>query len=152
MNELNYWQTDGNTSKYDFAFLKGNAEVKSCTKNHEVMIKHEQVFNDDNNYIVVVALERNPSGETLVSLINKLLDRVNCFTTLHSRLELNKRMLQIHEKDLNKRYRVCSVRCYSSDAINMFRMIPDRVSELTYRLDLTDMQYIEPIQLINRIV
>lgn len=147
-----YWQLDGSSSKYDFVFPDGNIEVKSADKDLEVLIKHDQIFNLDKNYLAAVCIERNPSGETLTELIDRLLHRDSCFTTLRSRLELNRRVFQVNEKDLNKRMRVRFIRGFKAKSINPFNVLSDRVSQLSYRLNLADMGYESEIDLVNRIL
>lgn len=147
-----FWQLDGNTSKYDFVFPKGNLEIKSCTKECKVLVKHDQLFNGDDNYLVAITVERNSSGESLISLMNRLIERTNCFTTLRARVELERRVLQINNKDLNRHYHVNQIRCFPVGEINMFKILPDRVSSVTYKLDLADIDYEEPNALISKLV
>lgn len=147
-----YWQLDGLSSKYDFVFPNGNIEVKSADKDFEVLIKHDQLFNLDKNYLVAVCVERNPSGETLTELIGRLLHRESCFTTLRSRLELNRRVLQVNVKDLNKRMRVQFIRSFEAKSINPFNMLSDRVTQLSYRFSLADTDYENEAELINHLL
>lgn len=147
-----YWQLDGSSSKYDFTFPEGNIEVKSASRDVEVMIKQDQLFNKDDNYLVTVCVERNPSGETLIDLIERLLHRNSCFTTLRSKLELNRRVLQVNEKDLRKRMKVCFIRSFEAKFINPFNDLPDRVTQLSYRLNLVDVEYESEIELVDKLL
>lgn len=147
-----YWQLDGSNSKYDFTFPKGNIEVKSANKDVEVMIKQDQLFNKDNNYLVAVCVEKNPSGETLIDLIDRLLHRSCCFTTLRSRMELTRRVLQVDEKDLGKRMKVCFIRSYEAKFVNPFTELSDRVTQLSYRLNLVDVEYENEIELVDKLL
>lgn len=147
-----YWQLDGSSSKYDFTFPEGNIEVKSANKDLEVPIKHDQLFNKDKNYLTAICIERNPSGETLIDLINRLLHREGCFTTLRSRLELNRRVLQVNEKDLSKRIRVRFIRSFEAKPINPFNKLSDRVKQLSYRLNLADMDYENEVELVAQLL
>lgn len=148
-----YWQVLGSRSKYDFVLRRCNIEVKSiASEQNEVLIKHFQLFNNDKNYLIVVAIEKNPSGKTLRELSTGLITRKDCFNTLKARLELEARLLAVSEKDLDIPYAVYSSRCYSADTINPFEKIPDRVSELQYRLNLDDINYLDPILVIRNML
>lgn len=142
-----YWQLDGSGSKYDFVFPKGNFEVKSSNSGPEVMVKHNQLFNDDNNYLTAVYVESNPSGESLIDLVNRLLSEDGCFTTLRSRIELNRRILEIEENHLGKRMVVRFIRNYKAKRINQFSELSDRVTQLTYRLNLVGIDFENEIDL-----
>lgn len=136
-----FWQRDGSTSKYDFTFPNGNIEVKSSSKDHGVLIKHDQLFNSDKNYLAAVCIERNPGGETLIDLADRLMASECFFQTLESRTELNRRLLQIEPRDLGKRMKIRFIEVFEEAHINPFDVVTDRVTQLTYRLDLSGMQH-----------
>lgn len=146
------WQFDGPNSKYDFVFPLGNVEVKSSTREYEVIIKHDQLFNEDDNSLVAVSIEKNSSGENLIDLVERLAKKNNCFQSLRSRIELHRRMLQIDIRDLKKRFQVASIRCFLGRDINFFEDFSDRVTDLNYRLDLTDMEYLPSSILIAKLI
>lgn len=132
-----YWQMGGYYSKYDFSLPYGNIEVKtSLGMSFDVLIKHEQFFNGDTNCLAYVSIERNTGGESLASLSTRLLNSSNCFKTLRAQLELNKRLLRISDKELNAMYRPLALRCYWAKDINFVGECSDRVTQLTYRLNL----------------
>lgn len=147
-----YWQLDGPTSKYDFVFPKGNVEIKSSSRELEVTIKHDQLFGSDRNYLVVVGVEKDPSGETLQDLADRLTGRVKCFSTLRSRVELSRRLLQVEERDLKKRMSVCFVEGFKAQSINPFPSFSDRVSRLSYKLNLADLPWLDENELISKLI
>lgn len=135
-----YWQLAGEKSKYDFAFCCGNIEVKSASAQKlNVHVKHSQLFNEDTNYLVVVLLERAPNGESLDVLASRLIECGDCFTDFRSQAELTKQLLRVDEKGRNTPYLVRGIRCYFAEDINCFGEVPDRISDLAYRLDLVDL-------------
>lgn len=149
-----FWQIGGLRSKYDIALAFGNIEIKtSVGSSAEVVIKHEQIFNDDENYLACVSIERNPGGETLRALARRLLESGTCFTTLQSQIELNKRLLRVSDDELDCAYKTIWIRCYRAEAIDLFGDVPDRVSQLSYRLNLSGVDYVEPeVALANLLV
>ena len=136
------WQLAGLSSKYDFAFCAGNIEVKTTSaQKMKVLIKHEQLFNDDMNHLAVVLLEKAPNGETLEQLAGRLFGCADCFTDFHSQAELTGQLLRVDEKGLRTPYLVRGIRCYSTEDIDFFGDVSDRVFDLNYRLDLADLKW-----------
>ncbi len=136
------WQLAGDNSKYDFAFCAGNIEVKTTSSQRKkVLIKHDQLFNDDLNRLAVVVLEKTPNGETLEGLANRLHGYDDCFTDFRSQAVLAGQLLRVDEKSLRVRYLVREIRCYTTEEINCFETIPDRIFDLNYRLDLADLRW-----------
>lgn len=137
-----YWQLAGEESKYDFSLEAGNIEVKSApVRKLSVHIKHDQIFNEDANYLVVVLLERTPNGETLEQLADRLTKCENCFADFRSQAELAKQLLRADEKGLKTAYLVRDIRCYPARINNFLKDVPDRIRDLSYRLDLADLEW-----------
>lgn len=137
-----YWQLAGEESKYDFALGAGNIEVKSVSPQKlSVYIKHAQLFNGDANHLAVVLLERIPNGETLEQLAARLTKYENCFTDFRSQAELTKQLLRVDEKGLKTAYHVRDIRCYSVSTIDFLKDVPDRICDLSYRLDIADLDW-----------
>lgn len=139
------WQIVGTESKYDFTFDQLNIEVKTTTR-HEMIpkIKHDQIFNEDNNVLCFCQIEKSPVGITLNELSQKLLDSENCFITLESRLVLTREILAIEDDDLLTPYKMVGINFYQCGSINPFLDIPDRVTSLSYGYDLTGLPVVDP--------
>lgn len=148
-----YWQLAGEESKYDFALETGNIEVKAASAQKlNVYIKHAQFFNEDKNHLVVVLLERVPNGETLEQLAARLTKYENCFTDFRSQTELTKQLFRVDEKGLKTAYLVRGIRCYSAKNIDFFKDIPDRIHDLSYRLDLADLAWDNLNRTLNKVL
>lgn len=148
-----YWQLNGEGSKYDFAFDAGNIEVKTTSfQESKVQIKHNQLFNEDTNYLASVRIERVPQGETLEQLASRLAEDKSCFTNLKSQIELNRQLLRVNEKSLGMAYTVRDIRCYFAKDINFFKKLPDRVQNLKYQLDLTDIAWMDLDETLDKIL
>lgn len=146
-----YWQLAGEESKYDFALEACNIEVKSASAQKlSVHIKHAQFFNEDTNYLAVVLLERVPNGETLEQLAARLAKYENCFTDFRSQAELTKQLFRVDEKGLKTAYLVRGIRCYPAKSIDFFKDIPDRIYDLSYRLNLADLAWDKLNETLNK--
>ncbi|WP_322354114.1 PD-(D/E)XK motif protein [Paratractidigestivibacter sp.] len=147
------WQLAGDGSKYDFSFHSCNLEIKSTTSRElKVQIKHFQLFNEDSNFLIVVALEKTPNGESLRDLAARLLNSDRCFVDLRSQTELARQMLRTDEKSLDVPYLVRDIRCFSTDEIDFINDLSDRVTDLSYCLDLVDLDYVSWDNMVERIV
>lgn len=148
-----YWQLAGEESKYDFALETCNIEVKSASAQKlSVHIKHTQLFNEDTNYLAVVLLERVPNGETLEQLAARLTKYENCFTDFRSQAELTKQLFRVDEKGLKTAYLVRGIRCYPAKSIDFFKGIPDRIYDLSYRLNLADLAWESLNETLNKVL
>ncbi|MDD4156816.1 MAG: PD-(D/E)XK motif protein, partial [Candidatus Cloacimonetes bacterium] len=64
INVSNNWHMTGINSKFDFCFKNFNIEVKTTTKSEQkFLLKHSQIFNNQNNYVCVVSLIETGEGE-----------------------------------------------------------------------------------------
>ena len=134
------WQLGGVESKYDFAFSDGNLEVKTTTsQNTSVSIKHAQLFNGDRNYLVAVLLDKVPKGETLKQLADKLINSDDCFNDLRSQTALTMQLLRVDSTCLGYAYAIRDIRCYPAESVDPFGPIDERVSDLSYRLELANL-------------
>lgn len=72
VNLATFWHKKGVNSKYDFSLKNFNIEIKTSVKENTVfMIKHNQLFNKEENYIGLVSIkESGNSGISLKELVN----------------------------------------------------------------------------------
>ena len=105
-----------------------------------------QLFNEDPNYLAVVLLERVPNGETLEQLAVRLTKYENCFTDFRSQL------FRVDEKGLKTAYLVRGIHCYPAKSIDFFKGIPDRIYDLSYRLNLADLAWESLNKTLNKVL
>lgn len=132
------WHRSGSTDKYDIALESCNLEIKTTMATDElVTIKHSQLFNMDQNFLVTVLLEENNGGITLNQLITEMQTHPNHFKSFNFALNIEKEKKRISPIDAEtKRFSFKSVMIYDTDTINPFRELPENISGLTYKLDL----------------
>lgn len=134
-----YWHTDGSTSRLDFVCPFANFEVKTTASNSlRFTIKHDQLFSvAEKNYLIAIVLEENNAGRTLEEIITSLLDSPNFCNGLQFSISLEKEKRRVSPDDAkNKRFVLRKIYAYPANSINPFRVIPDCVEELSYKLDL----------------
>lgn len=130
------WQLSGVNSKLDFVFDDFNVEVKTTTKDEDiVLIKHQQLFNSAKNYLFFVKISTDPSGQSLQEL-SAMLKACGCFSTLRSRIVLERELLRIEPKNIKEKYSVISSNLYHSSDLNVFKEVDERVSRLSYCLNI----------------
>lgn len=135
------WHNTGSSDKYDFCFEKSNVEVKSTTSSEkEITIKHEQIFNEDNNYLCVVELEVNNSGQTLVELITELRNAAYC-NNYGFVVNVVKELKRVSYNEASTvRLKVKNINFYSADMINPLPCYPDNITKLSYKLNLSEFE------------
>lgn len=144
INLAPYWHTSGIYSKYDFCINQKNMEVKTSNSLEYVLIKHSQIFNDDQNYLVILLVETNNSGLTLNELEEKIkvIDSISSNFNFVLNLEMEK--ARIDKSDYsNKRLKLLSINTYDCKKINPFLTLPENVFDMEYRLYLLDCEKIE---------
>ena len=135
-----FWHKNGSNGKYDFVLDSLNIEVKSTDAfDEEVEIKHDQIFNNDNNYLAVVILEKNNAGISANELIRKMLADPNYCNNYSFSINIEKERKRISPTDSeNLFFAVKNIAFYRAKDINPFSSLPDEVGSLSYKLDLSD--------------
>lgn len=135
-----YWHTTGSSSKLDFVSPQVNIEVKT-TKSEQLVftINHEQLFDNHNDtYLAAVLISENNSGITLNELIEELLQDINYCNDLSFSVKLETEKRRVSPNDSNsKRFILKNIKLYNSRDIIPFTNIPETISELTYKINLT---------------
>lgn len=132
------WHTGGSLDKYEITLETKNIEIKTTAAvDEEVTIKHTQLFNSDQNYLVVICIEESSSGQTLNQLISSMRkDRVH-YNNYNFVLNIEREKKRVSPVDAdNKKFSIKSIEVYNADEINPFLEIPECISNLTYKLDL----------------
>ena len=139
------WHKTGSEGKYDFVFDDFNLEVKtSVSTEREVTIKHNQIFNAGNNFIAVVLLEKDNSGISTNQLIRELLHSKDYCNNFCFSVNLERERKRISPADSETIcFSVKEIVFYNAHDINPFSTLPDNISCLSYRLDLTEETEIE---------
>ena len=137
LNLASYWHTSGSYSKYDFSINKRNIEVKTSNSLKNVLIKHSQLFNGDQNYLAVSVVENNNAGISLKELEVKLkeIDEIASDFNFVVNLETEKSRIDVSDYS-NKKLKLISIDIFDSNNINPFDVLPENVSDVEYRIDL----------------
>ena len=134
------WHNSGSTDKYDISLSNCNFEIKSTISSEELItVKHTQIFNSDHNFLVSVLLEDDNSGTSLNQLIKSMQDNSAKYKSFNFALNVEKERRRISPVDAEtKKFSLKHISIYDAKLINPFQIIPNNVSELTYRLDLAE--------------
>lgn len=132
------WHKGGSKDKYEITLKTKNLEIKTTSSlDEEVTIKHTQLFNADQNYLVVVCIEENSAGETLNQLISGMQKDPHHYNNYNFVLNVEKERKRVSPVDAeSKFFSVKAITIYNADDIDPFGEIPENVSHLTYKLDL----------------
>lgn len=133
-----HWHKGGSRDKYEISLGDINIEIKTTAAlDEEVTIKHVQLFNADQNYLVIVCVEETAAGQTLNQLISDMLSDQTHFNNYNFVLNIEREKKRVSPVEANsKPFSVKVIKLYDASNINPFDAIPDCVSQLTYKLDL----------------
>lgn len=130
------WQLSGQSSMLDFVFDDRNIEVKTTTKESDlVFLNHEQLFSSTGTYLYFVKLKKDPGGQSLLDLSEELKSS-GCLVTLQSQITLEHELMKIEIEDLNTKYSVSKTKLFLADTLNFLERPDERITQLTYYLNL----------------
>ena len=135
-----HWHKGGSRDKYEISLEDINIEIKTTAAiDEEVTIKHTQLFNADQNYLVVVCVEETAAGQTLNQLISSMLFDQTHFKNYNFVLNIEREKRRVSPVEANRKtFSVKVINLYDATIINPFDSIPGCVSQLTYKLDLVE--------------
>ncbi len=138
------WHKSGPYSQYDFSNQKISIEVKTTmTNNYEVTIKHEQIFGGHSCYLVAINCDQYENGETIEEVIAAMYAESNAFNGLNFSINLARELKRVSITDAKEvRFGVRNIQFFSTEDINPFPQVPDAVSKLNYRLDLSEVEHL----------
>lgn len=134
------WHKSGPYSHFDFSSSQFSIEVKAIAGNDAtVMIKHQQVFGDTPCVLAVMNCEQMDTGESLAELVTVLQHTESAFQGINFAINVAAEQKRISKSDFtNLRFRIIRYSLYKANEINPFDSPPSNVSDLSYRLDLSD--------------
>ena len=133
----NWHNATGPFDKYDFSFSGFNIEIKSTIKAEKTfMIKHNQIFNEKENHLLVVNLEMDNSGLTFNELCDFFLSRQEFSSDLNFVIKLQKEKAKISPEDAAaKRFTLKTIAAYLNKELETIKEIPDCINTITYKYD-----------------
>lgn len=136
------WHRNGTYSRYDFSSSGLCLEVKTTSVEEDIVtIKHKQIFVDFPCYLAVITCGQYDSGQTINELILDMQKEKGYFDSINFSINLAKELRRISPNDAqNLRFEVVKIRLFSAPEINPFEEIPDNVTSLTYKLELSDFE------------
>lgn len=139
------WHTSGVMSKYDFVFVKANFEIKTTIGcNLIIPIKHSQLFNNANNYLIIMSCELNNSGETLNKLVDRLIELEPFKNNIQMQIKLLKERARVSENEANEtKLFFKEYRAFKVSSLETITGIPDYVSDIVYNYDFSKTKIFE---------
>lgn len=134
-----YWHTEGSSSRFDFVCPFANFEVKTTSNNSLLFtIKHDQLFDSHtNNYLIAVVISESNTGRTPENLISDMITNPDYCNSLQFSVNIEKEKRRISPSELcNKHFVLKKVYAYNAKEINQFKMIPNCIEDLSYKLNL----------------
>ena len=145
------WHKSGSFSRYDFSGTDSCIEVKTTSSEDScVSIKHKQIFDGKPCYLAVICCDVYDGGETIAELINLMMQKTDSFQNFNFSLNIAKELKKVSPRDIQElKFSTNSIQFYDARGINPFSDLPDNISELKYRLDVSDCTNIKSTELVG---
>lgn len=136
-----FWHKKGPFSRFDFSAEHINLEVKTCCHEEKtIFLKHSQVFGTQHCYIAVVECEESEGGETIEQLVESITEHPTKFYNVSFRINLEKELYRVLSTDVtNIKFSLKDIKLFDSLKVNPFSEIPERVSNISYKFDYTEL-------------
>lgn len=146
-----YWHRKWELSKYDFSNSDNFIEIKSTSTGSDIVtIKHNQIFEVSDGYLVLVSSIIDDTGETIDELIERMQAEKNYFNNINFNVNLTKELKRISELDCKTvRFVLMEIKMFNTRDINPFDNIPVEVKELVYKYDMSECIEIEKGEIIG---
>lgn len=143
------WHKSGSFSRYDFSGTDSCIEVKTTSSEDScVSIKHKQIFDGKPCHLAVICCDVYDGGETIAELINLMMQKTDSFQNFNFSLNIAKELKKVSPRDIQElKFSTNSIQFYNAREINPFSDLPDNISELKYRLDVSDCTNIKSTEL-----
>ena len=140
-----YWHRKGELSQYDFFNEDKFIEIKSNSNGSDIaIIKHNQIFEVLEGYLVLISTNIEDTGETIYELIESMQEEKKYFNNINFNINLTKEMKRISEFDSQTvRFVVKDIKMFNTKDINPFDNIPVEIKELNYKYDMIECIEIE---------
>lgn len=142
INLSDNWHLTGSNSKFDFSLKSCNIEVKTTSKvESEFLLKHYQLFNNQNNYISVISIIETGEGESLQSLCTYFSVNEPFANNVKFQIALTRELLRVNEKKEKARsFCLDKLKIYSVKNMETIGSIPANISEVQYNYNFTDVK------------
>lgn len=135
------WHKSGSYSQYDFSNGTSSIEIKTTVSdNSEVTIKHQQIFGNHPCTLVAINCEQYENGETIEEVIAAMYSNPDAFNGMNFSINLAKELKRVSIVDIKEiRFGVRQIQFFAAENINPFPIIPDAVTKLNYKLDISEL-------------
>ena len=148
----NNWHVVNAFDKYDFCINDINCiEVKTTSKNKNVFkLKHDQVFNSLNVFIVAINIKESPNGKTIYELIQNI-NQYDAFSkNINFQIKLEEEKRKLNSKYANKNKFIFSdLNVYLNKEIKSIEKYPCNISNIMYDYDFDECKNIEISELVE---
>ena len=123
------------------------------TEEKIVKLKHNQLFNGDKNFLVVIQLEKSNAGNSLDDLLNmfKKIDILKNNYEFWIKVEQEKNRIS-KTSSSEEKFTFRGIYVYLADEINPMTQPSDLLSEIQYNYDLTSVKSYGIEKLLNNII
>lgn len=151
--DSNWHNSFGSTDKYDFSFKKFNVEIKTTIKDDmRFAIKHNQIFNEKNNYIVVINVDTDNSGYSVSDLYDFFKATQPFSNNIEFMINLENEKQKVAKSDFyGKRFSLQKMNVFSNKQLVTLKDIPVCIDSIGYMYDFVGQETIDMSLLVENI-
>lgn len=145
INASENWHLSGSNSKFDFSFPTFNVEVKTSTNsNMTFLLKHNQIFNNQKNYICVVSVIETGEGESIETLVNSFSTNEPFKNNVKFQIAIQKELLKVTDKkDRHRKFVLDSIDVFDGNTLKTISQIPGCISNIEYDYNFSESEPVE---------
>lgn len=133
----NWHNTYGSNDKYDFSLKGFNVEVKTSVKDNMIFdIKHKQIFNEKRNFVVVINIDQDNSGQSLSDLFDFFKETKPFSENIDFAIKLESEKNKVSPQDFKlKRFSVVKYSVFDNKSLKTITNIPEWITHVEYSYD-----------------
>lgn len=137
LNLSDNWHRNGPRDKYDFVFTKCNLDIKTTVTSDDVfLLKHDQLFNGNENYVAVIHAKVDNSGQSIQQLFNYFNYSEPFKNNLNFQMSLIKELKKVSNDDFkNQFFTISKIEYFYSKDLSTVESIPENINSLSYKFD-----------------
>ncbi len=135
---MDYWHNSyGSNDKYDFSLKEFNIEVKTSVKDNMIFnIKHKQIFNEKQNFIIVINAEQDNSGQSLFELFTFFKITKPFSENINFAIKLESEKIKVSPQDFKlKKFSIIKYSVFDNKKLRTITNIPEWINNIEYSYD-----------------
>ena len=145
INVSENWHLSGSNGKFDFSFPQFNIEIKTSTNgNMTFLLKHEQIFNNQKNYICVISIIETGEGDSLKTLVEYFSNNDPFKNNVKFQIAIQRELLKVTEKkDKERKFVLDTIDVFDCSKLKTIGQIPGCIGNIQYEYNFSEVDSVD---------